>query len=63
MKTLSRIAVAASLAVAVLGPAAPAAAADCKGMEGQSGPGYVYCRVVGGCIAAGPVAVDPVVCA
>ncbi len=62
MKTLSRIAVAASLVVAVLGPAGPARAEDCKGMEGQSGPGYVYCRLVGGCIASGPVAVDPAVC-
>lgn len=63
MRVLRQIVLVAAVVVAMLGLAAPAQAQDCKGKEGQSGPGYVLCRAgIEGCIASGPVAVDPVVC-
>lgn len=60
MRALVRIVVVTTAVAAMLALGVPARAENCKG---QSGVNYLYCTVVGeGCIAAGPVAVDPVMC-
>ncbi|MDQ3913821.1 MAG: hypothetical protein M3323_00600 [Actinomycetota bacterium] len=61
MKALSRVVVVIAVVAALLGPGVPARAENCD-YKTQDGVEYLYCRVVGGCIGAGPVAVDPVVC-
>jgi hypothetical protein len=61
MRVLRRILVASSLVAASLGPVAPARAESCD-YKTQDGVEYLYCRTVGGCIASGPEAIDPVVC-
>lgn len=62
MKTLSRIVVVAAVLAAMLGLAGPARAEDCKAEWHKGAVNYLYCTLVGGCIASGPEAVDPVVC-
>lgn len=60
MRALNGIVILTVVVAALLGPAVPAQAESCKGEHGVN---YLYCRVVGGgCIASGPVAVDPVMC-
>lgn len=61
MRVLTRIAVVSAMVATLMGPTLPARAENCD-YKNQNGVNYLYCRVVGGCIAAGPVAVDPVVC-
>lgn len=61
MRALSRIVVTSAIVAAMLGPATAARADFCNIHEGAVK--FLWCEVVGGCIAKGPVAVDPVICA
>lgn len=62
MRALKRIVMIAAVVAALVGPAVPAQAESCKQYE-HDGVKRLYCTLVGdGCIASGPVAVDPVVC-
>ena len=60
MRALSRIAVVSVVFAALSGPTVSARAETCQKTHDRVR--YLYCQVVGGCIASGPVAVDPVVC-
>ncbi len=61
MRPLNRIVLVTAVLAALVGPTVPARAETCDKTHDRVK--YLYCSVVGGCIAAGPVAVDPVVCA
>jgi len=61
MRTLRRIILVTAVVTALVGPAVPAQAENCKEHE-HNAVDRAYCTLVGGCIASGPVAVDPVVC-
>lgn len=61
MRALRRIFLVGAVVTVLVGPAVPAQAESCKEHE-HNGVDRVYCTLVGGCIASGPVAVDPVMC-
>lgn len=60
MRALTRIVVMTAVVSALIGPTVAARAETCDKTHDRVR--YLYCQVVGGCIASGPVAVDPVVC-
>ena len=61
MRALRRILLATAVVTALVGPAVPAQAESCT--YEHDAVKRLYCTVVGeGCIASGPVAVDPVMC-
>lgn len=60
MRAFSRTVLVTAVVAALAGPAVPARAADCQKTHDRVR--YEYCRLVGGCIASGPMAVDPVIC-
>ena len=60
MRVATRVLVVAATVGAMLGPASAARADFCNIHEGAVE--YLWCETVGGCIAKGPVAIDPVIC-